>query len=67
MQIFYTFFLMELLQFLQYFVLGDCSNWLNRVTTVVSSSGNNNSERMERERARAVAEGSGRCCKWEAA
>jgi hypothetical protein len=26
---------MELLQFLQYFVLDDCDNWLNQLTTAV--------------------------------
>ncbi|KAI8471998.1 MAG: hypothetical protein J3K34DRAFT_415356 [Monoraphidium minutum] len=35
-QLFYTFFLMELLQFLQYLVLDDCNHWLNQLTTVLS-------------------------------
>lgn len=35
-QIYYVFFVMELLQFLQYFVLGDCGHWLNYWTTVLS-------------------------------
>ncbi|KIY92435.1 hypothetical protein MNEG_15527 [Monoraphidium neglectum] len=38
-QIFYTFFAMEVLQFIQHFVAGDCDNWINQLTTVVGGGG----------------------------
>jgi hypothetical protein len=34
-QICYVFFLMELLQFIQYSVAGDCGSWVNQLTTIV--------------------------------
>jgi hypothetical protein len=37
-QLCYVFFLMELLQFIQYFVVGDCGSWVNQLTTVVRST-----------------------------
>jgi len=35
-QIFYVFFLMEVLQYCQYLTLDDCGHWLNRLTTVLA-------------------------------